>query len=349
MKQKTIFIMVLLVFYMTLTLAIFGVTQDEDDRGKLVCQILDAETGGPVDEIFSTLICKPLSKTSTLETPVKKITPYTFLPFSIRSDKDGKFECKLRSGTYILTFYPLSPTSKYSDDLSPYDLYITPNQTINIKKGQILKFVKKASYGGRLLIRCVDSHDNEVNFRNKSLFHKDAEVSVCFYLDKPFLLCNKTGLSKSEFPNLKDNELMFFGLKPDNINIAIMANDMGYGKVDKKNIEIKSKALLEIKYIIDFDDSTGIEGVVIDNAGVPIPAATVTIRYKNKVGRDVYFSRTSAVTDSKGYYKIVGLEEGIAGLRVWFYRNSKEIEHSVPDEIKIINHIVSKKNIQIDN
>lgn len=268
-----------------------------DNYGKVIGQVVDEDTGGPINEVFSISIFNCSNEAN----PV-------FL-YNIRSDNKGYFSHKFQPGTYCLSFFPETNTSIYCYD-PPFSMLEGSKHIISIKAGQISRFLKKAKLAGRLRIMLVDRNGEKIdpnvvfngsdtkNIREKIKFTKSLGEMVPY--------------NTKEGDSLDDGEMMIYSLYPESYSLEVYFSDIGIAPVRiNEMISISSGKTVEQNIILDLNDSTGIQGVLVDQNGNFIKDARLII---SKEDETEYF--VNARTNDVGFYKIIGLKEGFYSLRV---------------------------------
>jgi protocatechuate 3,4-dioxygenase beta subunit len=88
----------------------------------------------------------------------------------------------------------------------------------------------------------------------------------------------------------------------------------GFGIIQGGTALVESRKTMEYKFVINIDENTGIQGYITDKNGGPLASAGVILfKYIKDQG---IASCGDAITNENGYYKIVGIKEGIYSLRV---------------------------------
>jgi hypothetical protein len=281
MKQKTIFIMVLLVFQIALTLAILGAPQDEDNYGKVIGQIVDPETGKPVNEVFDIVLYDGIA-----------VKFSSRVLFHKESDAQGRFVLDLPQYTYYLQFYPMSKKSKYCFSLSPFKLKEEERDILKIEKGKITYFQKKAPLGGTLKIYMADTSNNKIV--PTEIFHMKFRISCSVKFDDQ----NPNNIEG----DLEMGEVTYSQLHPGLYSVDIGFDGIGSNNIKKKDIRIEIGKTTEVYINLDLNNNTGVEGIVTDAAGQPMEDSDL-----NFSSADSYYV---AFTNKNGYYKLTGMAPG---------------------------------------
>ena len=122
----------------------------------------------------------------------------------------------------------------------------------------------------------------------------------------------------------------------------------GLGIVGQKfqNVEVEKEKTNELKVTVDLNDPTGVQGVISYENGTLLDNVEVSIG-----GPEGSSERLSAMvyTDIKGYYKIVGLKEGV---HIVFF--NKEVRDGVylnikPRNVSIKKGSLSRLDVKIKN
>jgi len=119
---------------------------------------------------------------------------------------------------------------------------------------------------------------------------------------------------------------------------------MGIGSVFLRDILVEKNSTTEVEVKIDLNDPTGVEGVIYYESGEFLE--NVEVRTGGPVGSSDSIS-ASVYTDQNGYYKIVGLKEGIFSLSF-----HKEIKNLVflnisPRKVYVKNGSLSRLDIKL--
>ena len=121
---------------------------------------------------------------------------------------------------------------------------------------------------------------------------------------------------------------------------------MGIPSISLEGIVIEKNSTTEVKVEIDFDDPTGVEGVIYYESGESIDNVEVStggpIESSESISASVY-------TDQNGYYKIVGLKEG-----TYYMTFMKEIQDFVflnisPRKVFVKNGSLTRLDVKLKN
>jgi len=204
---------------------------------------------------------------------------------------------------------------------------------------RLLKFLKKANYGGKLKVILVDPTGRKIN--PKEEFFEDIALSAFLdsenfsglHLNYRVSISRLTGIKN----DLSDGEAVVGRLYPGNYELSIGFGSLGIRKQTIKEVEIFRSQTTVKEIVIDVNASTGIEGYVIDHNGVPLKDLVVEIQ------------DATSVTDKNGYYRVVGIDEG---------RHLIRVRHSmVTDDdlfinkslyIEIIKNVIIRKDFVIE-
>jgi hypothetical protein len=289
MKQKKIYVLLLLVCSLVFSSTLLEAQTDADNYGKLVGQIIDPETNKPVNEIFFVSIND--SKTLQIE------------PFGVYTDKKGYFSTKVKEGSYLLYFYPKSKRSIYCWDKNPFKKN-GEKRIVLIERGKVTKIIKKAQLVGQLKLVLFSKEGKRIN----PLEVVGSSVSCHVTLTADHLLRDLSGDEFSDGDNFNDGEMKINSLCSGLYNIKINYKGLGIGSSIIKGIIINSKEMFELNVVIDLTDQTGVEGKVLNQDGSPIEGVEVNV--SGPGGAEDKIS-ASVITNNMGYYQIVGLTEGI--------------------------------------
>jgi len=320
MRIKLIFILVILMFGFSFSFN-FG-NQRDDDYGKLVGWIVDPVTEKPVNEIFNVELFR---------CNINKSERYLK---SWRTDKRGYFSLEVKPGQYCLHISPQSMGSKYC--VEPYHFYDKRfSFPVMIEKGKITEFRKKATYGGSLEITLQDTSGRQINPTTE--LPEGARISIS--IDSSFYLIGQ--FSQYHFyDDISDGKMIVHTMFPGKYNVEVTFYGTGYETLSFDDIQVKAKEVKKIKCVIDLNDTTGIEGRVIDANGNPIKDLKVFMSPKFSVEGSF-----SDITDQNGYYRIIGLPEGPYHIGISSLTKGVRI---FPEIIEIKKNVVLNKDVIVD-
>ena len=309
MKRRIFWVLVMLALGLLSTNVLKGITTpqtegDKDNYGKVIGQIVDAETGEMVNEKFLITLYK-WSEPGTDE-------------FRVITDQNGRFSFEWKPGLYYLHCVPQNIASGYALDPAPG---IRPDffNEIKIEKGKILKVIKKIHKAGTIKVTFVAPNGSQLNL---SKLFPDGSIYDTLEYDIPV----ESGQPLVFFVNsAKDPNTGIRwqkGLNPGRFRLEIDFRGMGIGSRYIKDIEVVGQETTEVKVVIDLDDKTGVKGRVVDQNNLPAKYIIVEIfKMEKKEGHRII---ASASVDSNGYYKISGLDEGF--YKIYFrYKNPNDI------------------------
>jgi len=314
---------------------VFSVPQedwDKDNYGKIVGYIIDAITGEPVSDIFDI----SLYNCSNISAPVHahRIT---------KSDNEGRFSIEIEPGIYCLHFNPNSNISQYGIEPDPI---IQPGfgESVNVQSGMIVEIVKKVKPGGELKITFVDQNDQRI-YPNLMLSKEDIKhFSGSIKAEGIIGPGNLETFSVND--DLKDGEILLTQLFPGKYTIYIKLPFMGFGYPIKiQDIKIERSKTTVRKVVLNYYDPTGIEGVITNSKMLPVVGTRVHIKEQEtgmKYNIDILAGSTR--TNDKGYYKIIGLKEGIYEISV----HLKGFKFKDFRNIKIYKNSIVEKNLFLD-
>ncbi len=311
---------------------------DKDNYGVIIGQIIDEDTKQPVDEPFGVVFVD-----QTIEAGMGS---YPESGHGTRSDKKGYFKVKYPLGTYFIQLIPQNENSKYSRDPNPFNF---PNTRLNFKveRGKITKVVKKARRTGAIKVNIVDAAGSKINlfdfYKNTKWYFTPLDKNNLFdslsnranlRLDLSsdvFLHNNDTvAFNKNEILN---GEMQRNLLPAKYTNVKIFFSGLGYGSQKHEDIIVNKNQTTEINIVMNLADRTGVDGHVANQSGGPLGGVSVSVLKKEK---DVSGFQVSAwiLTDSNGYYKIIGLTPG-------YY----QIEFEKEDYVECESSILIEKSI----
>jgi len=263
-------------------------SSDNDDYGKVQVQVIDAETQEPVNEPFDV---------SFFEAKDEILPGRKFL-----TNENGLLILEVLPGSYYLRFSPLSPISKFETDPSPFLVKTENTSFLNVEKGKITEFVKKAYYGGSIKVMIVDQEGNIVNF--KKLYGNDSRVSI--EISSSDNLIGTYSLGESAMAekwmhhtdDITDGEMVISRLFPGKYNIYLSLGVTGYKAISIGDIKVTRNQTVLKKILFDTNIPTSLEGYIHDQKGNPLKGLFVSI------------GSSSCLTNSEGHYKIFGMSEG---------------------------------------
>ncbi len=296
--------------------------QDKDNYGKVIGQIVDPETGEPVNEKFQ--VCG-FNWNNT--DPRYHLRTWC----DSETDENGYLAIDLLPGTYGFLFTALEPNSKYSRmafhpfyEEMPEEYKEIFSLPIRVEKGKITKFVKKAIVGGGIKVNLVDLEGKPVD---PTIAFPGRSIKISGY----FVNYNLSpGDSYFNF-RMKNGELSKYGFFPDNSwEMRLEFLRIGYEKVQKKDIVIKPNDITQINVVIDPYDMTGVEGFILDGLGKPQENFRISFFSKKKPINGYY----TCHTDSNGHYIMTGMPEGFYKIRIYDGREYYFMYQNVIIEIK---------------
>jgi hypothetical protein len=319
---KIVLMLVLLLGLMGINLLVEG--QDADDYGKLTGWILDPDSGKPVDEVFviDLFNCVEFESQATL--------------FRHReTNKNGYFSIEINPGQYCMHISPKSLESKYC--IEPYHFENDQfNFPIMIEKGKITHIRKKATPGGAIKVRVLDTGGKLVI--PSTDLGKKAEISVSIYSSNYIIGSLRDHYLYDE---MNDGETTIRTLYPSPYEVSVSFYRTGYKTLTYENVPVKENEVTGIDFVIDVNDITGIEGRVLDINGTPSKGIKVTMIPQFSVSGDFY-----DITDENGHFRITGLTEGL--YKIMLSSTSRGILRTIKGNVEIKKDILLKKDIQID-
>lgn len=330
--MKVWFLLVLVVGVLAST--VWGQNSTEkDDTGKFIIQIIDPETGAPVNEKFTIFFYNLAdedwdSEKAYFTTDNKGFISRDFYPREV--------------GVLIA---PPAENSKYCRFFHPYFITMPEEYrkiftfVIKIEKGKITRVTKKAIIGGSVRIKLVDLAGNTVNPETS---FPGLKVKI-----QAGVINKNLYDGTINFGILEKGETLLTGLFPDNsYEIQLQTLGLGCGVLKKSNIEVRKKEVTDVLFSIDVNDQTGVEGILTDKNGSPLKDAQVYIdsidTSDNTTGKDI-----EALTNNSGYYKLTGLKEGRYEIYI-IYKNGLYFGNDANSiRIEIKKNILSRKDLQL--
>ena len=301
MKVRNMLVLVLAVLISHLAIFVERVNaswlppcNNTDECGKIVGWIIDSESNKPVKEEFAVTIFPYFGITDKLPGDIYALKTRT-----------GHFSIGVKTGRYFITFTPYSEGTKYAEYCNPY--YFKQDQMIEVEKGKITEIRKKVSEGGYLKVIIVNTNYQRVNFRD---YFENGSVRVWLDNDDKGYRESYTFMKEE----LVAGEKTIMNLVPGTYSIQSYFPESGYGVSKEDFIDIESKKISEYMVVIDSSDDTGIHGFVKDINGVPLKGVEILICQDIENYGIKGFADT--ISNDSGYYRIIGIEEGIYMLRV---------------------------------
>jgi hypothetical protein len=287
MRSRNIFVLLVL-FFALIGSYVLCEGQDTDDYGKLVGWILDPNSGKPVNEVFIVELFN-CSRTESEAVLFKQR----------KTDKKGYFSIEEEPGQYCLHISPNSLESKYCIEPHQFhnDQFYFP---VMIEKGKITEIMKKATHGGAIKVRVLDTSGSVINPSED--LPKGAKISVS--IDSPNYMIGELS-QHVVYDNMDDGETTVRTLFPSKYNLRVNFIKTGYKTLNFKDVPVKENEVTEIDCVIDLNDITGIEGKVVDINGNPMKGIEVSMIPLFEVGGSF-----KDITDIGGNYRITGLPEG---------------------------------------
>lgn len=318
MKVRNIFVLLLLFFGLVgLNNLLDG--QDADDFGKLSLWIVDPVSGNQVNEVFI------ITLFNCDETP-----PSRYLK-QRKTNNKGYLALDLNPGQYCLHIYPESLDSKYC--IEPYhfknDQFYFP---VMIEKGKVTHFRKKATFGGAIKIRLLDTNGRIID----PLAELPSGAVVALSMTNPNYI-----LGQPEVYDMKVGEKIIHTLFPSKYFLRIDFRGTGYERLTFREVPVIEKEITEIDCVIDLDDITGIEGKIVDINGNPVKGIEIFLVPNFDAWGDF-----NDATDKNGYYCITGLPEG--PYYIGLSSNEYGISINKKETIEIKKGTLTQKNITIE-
>lgn len=310
---------------------------DDGNCGKLVGNIIDAETKDNVNENFY------IAFTDCAIKDKQKIINGEHIFYFVRSDTNGKFSAMIPEGRYCLQFWPVNPGSNYCMDPVPA-LNDSYSQTVYVKRGKISTIQKLAKVGGHLKILLVDTNNNKIN--PIELLWKKFYINVKITSEKVSPNILRIG-SQTDLLGLNDGEFIIKNLPPEFYNVNIEFENMGYGSQSSGGIEIIRNSITEVPITVDLNNQTGIEGKITDMDNNPLKGVHVTAKSANDKELLFISDFGDIYTDSEGRYRIIGLKEQKYDLFIYGKKDGVACERN-RNGIEIKHGVILKMNFKLD-
>ncbi len=326
-KMPTIGIIIFIGFILVNSLIL--ASQQDDNYGIIEAQVVDAQTGEPVQEIFYMSILRG-------ELPGK---PVFYL--KVKSNATGFATTKIEPGYYGIVFFPYKSDSTYTDYIAP-ELVVDSMKMVKVEAGKKVKIVYKALLGGKLKIILVGSHGEKLVPKN--MFNPEDMRSIPVNLKNISVPDHHVQINNRLGDSIDDGEVILYGLFPGIYEMEFIPKFMGYGPILIDGIVVERGKVTTTSVTINFSDQTGIHGYISGLSGQPISNARIRLRSENI---NEYYS-ASARTDSKGYFKIVGIKAGKYSLAVLYDVTEYRLISKYISDIIIKKGKIISKNAVID-
>ncbi len=300
---------------------------DKDNYGKIIGQIVDADTGEPVHEVFRIFFYSGIKEHFDND--------YAAFPI-LETDKKGYFTINYKPGHFFLYCKPDEPDSLYCEDRDPFR-FPGNRAGFPVERGKITKVMKKVHKGGELTINLIDPSGSKLIPKNLFSNVNTYADLVEFDTLKDFDKFRKKG-------DLDNGEITLIGIFPGTYHLHLRFGGMGLVSQVKENISIESKRTTTVEIQVNLNDDTGVQGKVFDLNSNPLKGIKVTV-YTTKIGTvaDVY-------TDDSGNYKISGLNEGqyYIKYRLYYGKNNRNFISYPLEKITVYKSQLTQKNITLD-
>lgn len=309
----------LLILILTFSLSILGERlspcMNSDDCGKIIGWLYDYDTGMLINEKFAVVIIAIIDGDT-----------YPHVYYDLIADS-GCFSINVKQGQYVMAITPRTKGTKYPHFFDPHKKY-TQDEIITVEKGKITEVRKKLQMGGSLKVTLIDPNGQKIDIIQK--YHVS---NIAFNLkNKDIGYFSSRTMEKDK---IESDDMVITNLIPGLYNINAEFPEPGFGAIQGGTVLIESKKTTEYEFIIKIDEGTGIQGYIKDKNGIPLRAVEVLLfKYIKDHGVVTY---GDAETNENGYYKIVGIKEGIYSVRL--EKNDECYFHSI---IIKKNHILDK-------
>jgi hypothetical protein len=316
MRFRCIFVLLIMVLGL-IVLQAFGSQRSSDNYGKFEGWILDPKSGNPVNEVFwiDLLNCCRFESEARIFRHRK-------------TDQRGYFSFEVDPGQYCLHIGPDSKNSIYC--IEPYQFYHDQFEfPVMIEAGKITETRKKATYGGSIKIRILDTKGKIIN--PSTDLPQGANVYI--QIVSPYYIIGIPLDATLE----NEGETVINRFFPSLYSIDVIFHGTGYETLTYENVQVKESEITKIDCVIDLEDNTGIEGRVVDENGNPCKGVRVFMVPKFYVEGDF-----NTATNTDGYYRITGLPEGRYKIGVSRIRGGTRIYQEI---IEIKKGILARKDL----
>jgi len=302
-------------------MAVPQVEGEEDNYGKVIGQVIDAESGEPVNEAFQLIFYDHRGA--------------EFIKQYVETDTHGHFIEELFPYIYYVGLSPLSNNSKYCKPPSPFKLNEEKRHIVKIEKGKITEIQLKAFLGGSIRIYTADMSNTRFNPQEKF----NLEFSIHTLLTSSIYESVDSGRD-----DLNDGELFVNKLHPGLYTIRVSFRGLGYQSIKKENILVEKGKTTEVLINIDLNDNTGIEGIITDANGVALEDAGIGLSPIDQLIKGDF----GVKTNKNGYFILKGMPEGYYHLSYEYYRKGVDLI-SFPGQgiIEIKKNVLKRLDIQL--
>ncbi len=303
MKIKSVLLTVVLVMVLLWAAPLPVNAQEEENKdnyGKVIGQLVDADTGKIIQEEFIIEFFDASHKTWALRGDQIMGT---------KTYKDGRFKFPCPPGEYTIVCYPAPEnlSSQYTWGPDPF-LFPETLQRFKVIKNKVTHVVKKVYPAGKIETIPVAPDGNRLDLATiwpKPNVNQEIFYDVAMKKDRAEYICDATPIKQT-----KPGESFYLNLYPGKYNIAFYfsTGSIGYGSKLIESIFVEKNNTTKVFIEIDMNDGTGLEGRIFDLQGNPHKGAKVSVESDEE--RKGFKLEAYAIADENGYYKIVGLEEG---------------------------------------
>jgi len=295
------------------------------EYGKIIGVLIDKKTGEPVDEEF------------VIKISSKKERYFT-------ETKDGKFVVdKIIPDNYWIiaevmkeqTKYEITTSIRTDSEGKPEPIYIEASKITRVKI-----YVER---GARLKIQIVSSSGEKLNLGE--IF--DTKLDFSIYLNKRGM-----GMWTYKDDNINDGEIYLYAIIKGTYDLTLDVSGIGYPIFERKNVKLESSETTIIRFTMDLNYPTGIEGYVKDQNGKNVKGAIVVLLKRNNYNNfesEAIVSRCK--TNEDGFYKISIKKEGVFFIYAGCGENNcfesktkKEMIIIKKNKVKIKDFIIRMKN-----
>lgn len=303
-----------------------GYAQSKDEMGRLICQIIDPDTGKPVNERF------------VLELRQWNNWKNNDWSNNIYSNSKGEIDVYYAPGEYVAVLAPYSSESKYAPYFFPFYEGLKREYRelctlyIKIEKGKITKVFRHTIRGGGVRVKIIDQNGVPVD---RKRLGKDVKIEM--------KLVNQMDMELL-YSNIKceTDELVLRGIFPELYRISFEIMGVRCLSLELGCVLIKRNEVVDLVAKVQLEENTGIYGVLRDQRGNILSNAKVHLIPYEAIGCSYDIQ-----TDEWGRFGISTMRPGLYMVLVNININRRNVGSDKAEMIKIEKGIVKHNDIVV--